>query len=420
MKEASLPEPDNFQTEPPRSLAGERAVAVGRFLVSASEEFVRSLNPQARTSSDLARAVGVNKDIASRFMTAVAKRDPLAVAYYMPGVESLRRLSEGAKTRSGDLAVIERFEQAIAAFEEFLQDELGGRHALDAMASAWLPEARERFESASRQMAYRAAANLRGVECEMIINSTVIHPGKDPERYDAIQADGVIGVRRLRPGVQIMVATFDHRDDTAGHATQTIDGKPVRGDGTTEEFLPAFGRGEPPEIKVVRAGTSSFYQLVDEGLGAVTASDLYFGHYTPAMMRRWGRMPGDIAATMEGVEVPAQRLVFDVLLHPDVWPGIDPELMFYGTFVRGVALPYDRARDMDRVDLLDQVRFIGTGIECCRVADAPKYVELLRWACEKRGWDPAKFRVFRCDARYPVYGVQYTLAFRLQERPAAR
>lgn len=398
-------------------MAGDRAVVLGKMLSTASEALVSALRPHARTSSDLAKVVGVNKDIASRFLIAAGKRDPLAVVYYMPGVESLRRLSRGATGKTSNPASEKEFEQAIDAFESFLQHDLGGRHALDSMASAWLPEARERFEGASRQMAFRAAANLRGVESQAIVSASIVHPGKDPERYDVVQAEGVIGVQRLRPGVRLMITTFDFRDDTAGHPTETLDRRPIRPDGDAREFLPQFGRGEPPALEIVRSGSSSYYHLVDEGLGAGTASDLYFGHYTSAMYRRWGRFPGDIAAKMEALEVPTQRLVMDVLLHPDVWPGIEPELMLYGTYVRGVALPYNKGRDVDRVDMLDSVRFVGNGTDCCRVAEAPRYLELLEHACEQRGWDPSKLRVYRCDSRYPVFGVQYTLAFRLKEKP---
>lgn len=399
------------------ALTGGRAVAVGKQLASAGESFLGALKTPIRTSTDLVKAAGVNKDIAGRFLTALAKRDPVAVVYYMPGVESLRRLTRGAKSRTRDPATIEVFETAIADFEQFLRDELGGRHALDAMASALLPEARERFESTSRQMAFRAAANLRGIEAQAILNALLVHPCSNPDRHDAMLIHSIIGVQRLRPSVPLNLATFDHRDDTAGHPTLTLDGRPICSDGDALEFLPQFGRAAAPALNIVRAKNSSFYQLVDESLGVGASADLFFGQYIREMYRYWARFPGDIAAEMEAVEVPAQRLVIDVLLHPDVWPGVEPELMFYNTAVRGTVLPYDRSRDFDRIDLLDTVRQIGTGIECCRAAEVPRYIELLEWSCKQRGWDPSKFRVYRCDARHPVVGVQYIMGFRLKERP---
>lgn len=410
--------PPPSQTGVPAHETGERVVEVGKMLASAGDSFLAALRTPVRTSSDLVKAAGVNKDVAGRFLTALGKRDPLAVVYYMPGVESLRRLSRGAKSRAANPAAIRIFDDAVSAFEQFLQGELGGRHALDSMASAWLPEARERFEATSRQMAFRSMANLRGVECETSLNAALIHPGDDPDRYDSVDLQGLIGVRRLRPSVPLNIAMFQHWGDTAGRPALTVDGRKVE-EGGADELLRDFGRGDPLALRAMRHGSTTVYQLVGGALGAGTASDVYFGQYSPGLFRRWATRPDDIAAHMESTEVPTQRAVIDVLLHRDVWPGLEPDLMLYNTCVRGVALPYDRSRDIDRLDMLDTVRYLGQGVDCCRVAEVPRYIELLEWTCKQRGWDPGSFRVYRCDARYPVFGVQYAMAFHLQPRPGS-
>jgi hypothetical protein len=387
-------------------------------LAAASEAFLAGLRQVTRTPADLAKATGVNKDIASRFLTALAKRDPLAVVYYMPGVESLRRLSRGAKARAADGAAVQRFELAIGAFEELLQDDLGGRHALDAMASAWLPEARERFEAASRQMAFRAAANLRGLECRTLLNTAFYVPGANPERYDNVSIQGVIGMQRLRPGIHLTIATYDWLGDSTGRTTFTVDGQQISGsDESARELLPQFCRGDPLALHTARLGSLTKFQLVGDALGAGAASDTFFGVYMPGHMRRWAREGAPNGAHSEIVELPAQRMVLDILMHPDVWPGMEPELRLYDTCVRGTASVNDRSRDADRVDMLDSARLIGRGIECCRIAESPRYLDLLRWTCEKRGWDPASFRVYRVDSRHPVVGVQYAMVFQREARP---
>ncbi len=401
-------------TSPPSETSiSERVASVGRLLASAGQSFLSSLPTPVRTSSDLVKAAGVNKDVASRFLMALGKHDPLAVVYYMPGVEGLRRLSRAARPPAAPA-----FDEAIAAFERLLEDDLGGRHALDAIASAWLPEARERFEAASRQMAFRAAANLRGVECQAEITTTIIPPGDNPERFDAVSVSAIMGVRRLRPAVPLTIATFATLGDPASSPHLTLDGRPFPADHPPVELLHGYGRGDPPPLRAARFGDCTAFQVVGDALGAGAEGDAVFGHYVPASFRRRAKKPGDAISLLHIIEVPAQRLIMDALVHPDVWPGRDPELSFFNTTIRGYALPDDPSRAADRMDFVDTVRRIGAGVDCCRIAEMPRYVDLLRHACELRGWDPSCFRVYRLDTRYPVSGVQYVVSFRQDDPPA--
>ena len=363
------------------------------------------------------KAAGVNKDVAGRFLAAMGKRDPLAVVYYMPGVESLRRLSRGARARSANPAALTAFEETIEAFERFLQDEIGGRHALDAMASFWLPEARERFESSSRQMAFRAAANLRGIECDLEVHTVILHPAADSSRFDGVELFGLLDLRRLRPAVPLPFMAYELMDTVKDRRAFTLDGRALDGPEPADVLLPQFGRGDPLAVRTLRGGSSIRYQLVGEDLGAQRSSDVFFGRYIPGYHSQWAAAGAPLAGACVVPDVPTRRLVADVLLHPDVWPNRDPELAFYETAGRGMASPNDPSREGDRVDLLDTVRRVGTGIECCRVAEAPRYLELLQSVCEQRGWDPAGFRVYRCDSKYPVHSVQYTFVFRRDPEP---
>src|SRR5205814_9824137 len=151
--------------------------------------------------------------------------------------------------------------------------------------------------------------------------------GAAPDRYDSVSIQGLIGMQRLRPTVTLTIATYDRLGDTAGRPSFTIDGKRITADDEAHELLPQFCRGDPVALHVVRQGSSSAFQLVSNALGAGAACDSHFGVYSPGLFRRWARFPGDKAAHSEVLEVPTQRLVLDILLHPDVWPGIDPELL---------------------------------------------------------------------------------------------
>src|SRR5690606_33859743 len=113
-----------------------------------------------------------------------------------------------------------------------------------------------------------------------------------------------------RPSVPLNIAMFQHWGDTAGRPALTVDGRKVE-EGGADELLRDFGRGDPLALRAMRHGSTTVYQLVGGALGAGTASDVYFGQYSPGLFRRWATRPDDIAAHMESTEVPTQRAVID-------------------------------------------------------------------------------------------------------------
>lgn len=407
------------ETRPPsQPLPDQRAAEVGVSLAAASQQFLAAVG-NIRSAVDLMKAIGVKKDVASRFLTALSKRDPLAIIYYMPGVDSLRQLTHGARARIGEHPAISAFEEAVGNFERFVQIDMGGRHALDAMASAWLPEARERFEVASRQMIYRGMANLHGVECEIDLSTAILHPSQAADRADAIRLSGIIGLRRLRPTVPLVIAAVEHHG-TVKVPWETIDGKTIEDTEHLADLLPAFSEFDTHALRTVRAGTTVRYELVDTALGLAKTSDLFLGQFVPSAMPMYHQDPEPhVYLYGNYLDFPAKRLVLDLLIHKDVWPESEPSLYFFNTTVRGI-LRYPKEtllRPFDQMHLLDTVRRIGTGVECCRIAEVPRYIELLQWACGQRGWNPADFRVYRCDSRYPPIGVQHLITVPVLYKP---
>jgi hypothetical protein len=87
----------------------------------------------------------------------------------------------------------------------------------------------------------------------------------------------------------------------------------------------------------------------------------------------------------------------------------------FDTVVRGITHPDNPARQGDRIEMLESITPLGRGIEAFRLSEFPRYTELLSYFCEKEGWNPKAFRGFRCKIRFPLYGSQIGLAFRLPE-----
>src|SRR5690606_20737300 len=119
-------------------------------------------------------------------------------------------------------------------------------------------------------------------------------------------------------------------------------------------------------------------------------------------LHRAFRSPGEsrTAGVAANVEPACQDIVLDVLLHDSVWPDVQPELRIFDTIVRGLAHPANPVRQADRLDMLESVVFLGRGRHTFRVAEIPRYTELIGFVCDRAGWDTERLRGYRCKIRY--------------------
>jgi hypothetical protein len=370
---------------------------------------------------ELSRALGLNKDLASKVLIATRRQDPLAAAYLMPGSEALRTLLKAAIRKKVDRDVVRAAEAALAEFEDMVRTVAGSRASLDAMISGWLPEARTQFELANKQAAYKSTANLKGVTADLAIDATLVGPSAtDPSRLDGVSVRGLRGLRRLRPGAPVHICC--HLIGPAARTTPqlTLSGDPVD-ELSANTLLSEYSTHPLPPMKIRQADVTVHYEVDGDRLGLASAVDLYFGLVVPAFFRRWATpdSPGSRSRPALGTEVavPCKAMVLDALVHESVWPRSDPDLLLYDTAVHGIAKPNDPARESDRLDLIEVIQPLGRGVASCRIGEIPRYVEMLRRACSQRGWDAEAFRCYRCRIEYPFYGAQVHMLFERSPRP---
>jgi hypothetical protein len=165
-------------------------------------------------------------------------------------------------------------------------------------------------------------------------------------------------------------------------------------------------------LDVHRVGDVQQYFLGGEGFGPHSAADLVLVEVNRAEMPAWvpagsGRR-GNVFAE---VATPSRTLLFDALVHRDVYPGSDPQLVLYDTALDGVANVNDPTRDADRLDLMETVQTLGRGAIIGRDTKVPRYAELLRHVLSRLGWNEDELRGYRCAIDFPLYGSQVVLAF---------
>ncbi len=393
-----------------------RIATLGRRLQSTFGAILDAVAAPPQNPQLLVHALGVDKVLASRLLKALRADDPLAAVHHAPGPEPLRRVARAARRRSVDAELVRGALAAVDEFEELVRLLGGDRASLAAIISASLPEVRREHELRNKQTAFRAVSQLKGVMADTCLSTVVLHPAADGETIDIVWGFGFLSLTRLRPGVPVKFTTRRMADVASPRRPTNLDGHPIHDLGDAR--LDAFCRA-PATIQVSRVEDVVHYTLGDHGYGPTSATDLVMvevnlaemPRYVPAEEPRKGHVFAEVSA-------PSKRLLFDVFVHADVYPGREPELILYDTVLDGVANVNDRTRDIDRLDMLESIEPLGRGLGRAQHPGVPKHVELLTHVFRKLEWDPSAFRLYRCRIDYPIYGSQVALAFDPPPPPA--
>lgn len=391
---------------------------VGQTLSSALLAALEALPDEQHGPQALARSLGLDKVLTSRVLKAIRMRDPIAAAFHMPGPDPLRRLLRAVGRRGAPTEVVAIASAAVDRFEHLIQVEAGDRSSLDAMIYAWLPEARRDFELRRKQAVFKAMSQLKGMMADTALSTVLLHPGKDGLTIDIAWVMGFLRLHRLRPGVRAKLATRRMALAEDPRVPRNLDGQPILH--LDDARLDSFCDGPPAEVtSVSQANDSVHYYLAGTDFGPNSGVDLVLVEVNEQEMQRYvPRDSGRKGHVFAEVSVPAKSLLFDVLVHDDIYPGREPQLVIYDTVLEGVADINDRSRDGDRLEMAESIQFLGMGAGVARDARAPRYADLLRHVFERTGWDDRQFRVYRCSIAYPLYGSQVVVAFEAPPPPS--
>lgn len=407
--------PPQARACPEPSTIESRIGVVGQRLGDAFRAVVNAMPGGPYRPQDLARRLGIKKDLSSRVLRASRNKDPVAVVHMMPGPAPLRQLLQAAADKKVDPEILREGEEAVRQFDALIHQEAGDRTSLDAIISTCLPDAREKFELFNKQAVYRGMAQLKGATADVTLVTALLHPAADGERLDGVAIIGSLGLRRIRPNAVVHFSTHRLGPSATAQSPLTLDRDPV--EDLRGLLLEPFCSSPLPPLQARHHGTTVHYTLAGDAIGPQSAVNLCFAELTPRCMRRFGDATKRLYGPSCEITTPTKTLIFDVLLHEDVYPGCDPTLLLYDTAVNGLADLADRARDIDRLDVAETVQPLGRGTSKWRASEVPQYVEIVRHVLEKIGWDGARFHGYRCKVQYPIYGSQLYLAFAAPEKP---
>jgi len=362
----------------------------------------------------LANELGVDKVLASRLLKAVRSPDAMSVMHRTPGPEPLRRVLRASARHGVSPTDLSAAHAAVEAFEELIRADGGDRSSLEAILSAWVPEARREFELRRKQAAFRAMSQLKGLQADVFAEVAVFWPSTDGTHIDVVWIKSVSGLKRLRPGATVKFTSKRGVELPEGRHPLTLLCEPV--ESVRNAVVPEFCSEPTPELTARVVGEQTHYVL--EGVEIGEAVDVVTCEVNRAELPRYvARSRGRRAWASSDLAIPAQRNQFDMLVHPNVFPGETPDLRVYDTSISGTADRNDPARDIDQFDLLESVESMGAGLARFGSSDVPRYRKMLERVCDQLGFDGSVLRGYRVTSDYPVYGSQYVMSFATTDPP---
>src|SRR4029450_5754098 len=97
-----------------------RVARIGNALARRLGRVIEAVPGTPRGPVRLARAIGVDKVLASRVLRAATNRDPIAALKMMPGPEPLRRLNQAAAKHGVARKLTTDLESSVSDFEELI------------------------------------------------------------------------------------------------------------------------------------------------------------------------------------------------------------------------------------------------------------------------------------------------------------
>ena len=407
-------------TSPTRDPVSERIAGIGQDLIDAFGRVLDGIPAAARGPQALATELGLDKVLCSRLLKAIKKsRDPLAAVHHLPGPDPLARFLRAARKAKVDKADTDAAAAAAEALKAFVRDELGDRGSLEVLVSTWLPEVRREFELRRKQSAYRAMSQLNGLSVRVRLATVLVAPSATPGRLDLIWVMGFFGLRSLRPGATAGLSTQRMVTEAEGEgAPRHPDALEGPGGAHPDGYrLDQFCESKAAEIVTETHGEWTHHRLAGVGIGPASEVDLVLCEVNRAELPDSVPVGSNrMAHFSSAISTPTKLLLFDTLVHRDVYGAAAPELRLYDGVQGGSPDINDPANEAYRMHLAETLTPLGSDPANFRSDAIGSYQELLRHVFDRLGWDPTAFVGHRARIEYPLLGTIAVQAFRPPQR----
>ena len=393
-----------------------------RRLRNAFAGVIEALPALVKRPHDLGRVLDIDKQLSWRIFKVARESDPFTAARHLPGQAGVRIFLEAAARNGVSSELTGTVAKALEEFDKLIGLHAGDRTSLEMMVNAKARSGREDADSVYRKAAFRGNSYIWGVQAKAQLKTDILLPAPEKGVLDICSLRGFIGLRRLRANVSWVVArgrcVDNDGESRRGFVREPLDsvGDP---EGTMDvPLLRGFCSTPLPQFRRV-AGQHGFVEdeLVEGPVGDTAALTCITAEVCRGVASYYRDEHNRFGEVISRVRTPCEVLIFDQLVHEDIFGRLHPELAVYGELADSGPFPVG-GRHRNLLEVSEKVEYLGKGTSGLHTPHVPRYAEMARYVFDRLRCDADRFDVYRVRMRYPMIPASVVMRCELPERPA--
>lgn len=353
--------------------------------------------------NDIGGALTLDRTQSWRIHRIISAEDPFTALHESPAPKGLGAIVDAAERAGGEATAVQETRRVVAAFAALIHEFPDGRAGLDAALSARVPKALQAAVRTARKNVSAGMAQLLGLRAAVRYVGGIIAPSEgNDQTADVIAVAGYKDLRRLRTGPAPVVfsgRTYTQAPGPHEPALLTLDG---RSDSDPRlRMLEDFCSISADSLELERSGSELRLSLTQDKPSVNETVTLFFGQRIARSLARFKEDDREHEIVHHAPVLPSDINVFDTFIHKDLYPQADPPRVTVERFgfnpVVQSRKPDDRAY---RVDDIEALTSLGTGLDRVAIRAVPKLPSLLASVFEQAGQRPTDYRLFRTSVEY--------------------
>ncbi|MGJ8635226.1 MAG: hypothetical protein ACSHX5_00070 [Phycisphaerales bacterium] len=357
---------------------------------------------------DVARRFKLNKNLTWKIAKIVGSESAFDAVEQVPGTGGMKIVLESMRQADASEEAIARVKGAMDRYEQMIQIHVGDRVSLELMLDGMGSDKSKLLKS--RKLVYQGNTGLWGLQANARITAQFIAPSTlDPMKLDIAQVTGLQRVRRLRQIDRWDLFRFVRLHGEGQEQTRLPIDLAEQG---CPGLMSEFSEGVLPEIRIEESERSINIELGPGPVGKTGEFSSYFGYMYPGCESRYASADDDEAFLFSSISMPAQVLLFDLYVHKDLYPLIEPRVNVFGN-------PWSSERVFDekaRIEVLESFQDLGRGANIS-TALARNYPRVIETTLNAGGWQASDFHCLRLLVDYPPMGSAIGVTFKLPSEP---